>query len=236
MLRTTIETQESERYFNYYDAQSREDYGVAIYPYETLRFANEIGGDCRRSRYEDAETGSYRPCANVMPLVNERGQADAIQSLREDEIVDACELNFASHIHIFNKITLQVILTVIIDKYCVYYPVASGYSEKHNWYIPKGLATEKPMLLSYFGIGGEDKRRMMAELFKRPTTWGEYCQFVSVDNCSTSDDTAVRAPIDESEGEKYFVDGLFTGYFRATEKNDCDSNPKCTGHFVIAPW
>ena len=117
MLRTTIETQESERYFNYYDAQSREDYGVAIYPYETLRFANEIGGDCRRSRSEDAETGSYRPCANVMPLVNERGQADAIQSLREDEIVDACELNFASHIHIFNKITLRVILTVIIDKY-----------------------------------------------------------------------------------------------------------------------
>ena len=93
VLRTTIETQDNERFFNYYDPQSRSDYGVTIYPYETLRFANDIGGDCRKSRFEDAETGDYRPCANVMPLVNERGQADAIQSLRDDEIVDACEFD-----------------------------------------------------------------------------------------------------------------------------------------------
>lgn len=135
-------------------------------------------------------------------------------------------------------ISLRINPTIILTKCGVLFTIysgASGYNEKHNWYIPKSLAEENPMLLSYFGIGGEDKRRMMAEIFKRPTTWGDYCQFVSADNCS-SVDTAVRAPIDENEAEKYFVEGLFTGYFRATEKNDCDSNPNCTGHFVIAPW
>ena len=91
-------------------------------------------------------------------------------------------------------------------------------------------------MLSYYGIGGESNRKKVAELFKRPTTWGDFCTLISLNNCSTASDTAVRAPIDDDEAGKYYVDGLFRGYFRATEKNVCsDANPNCTGHIANVP-
>jgi hypothetical protein len=45
----------------------------------------------------------------------------------------------------------------------------------------------------------------------------------------------VRQPADEKEGGKYFVEGLYPGYFHYTEKNDCFANPNCTGHVVDYP-
>lgn len=111
-----------------------------------------------------------------------------------------------------------------------------GYAEAYNWWIPKVLATEDPTLTSYFGLSGQNNRRKIAELFKRPTTWGDYCEFISANNCAAEDETATRAPTDEEESGRYFAEGLFKGYFRATEKNDCDANPNtCTGHIVLVP-
>ena len=47
---------------------------------------------------------------------------------------------------------------------------------------------------------------------------------------------ATRPPKDDDEGSKYFVDGLYTGYFMSTDENDCDTNPDtCTGHFAEYP-
>ena len=79
---------------------------------------------------------------------------------------------------------------------------------------------------------GEKSREMMANTFLRPTTWKDYCLIVSDNNCTVEDETAMRAPEDESQGSKYFVSGLFKGHFRKTEKNNCSSNPNCTGHFI----
>ena len=105
------------------------------------------------------------------------------------------------------------------------HPVGIGFNDEYKWWIPKFLAKNDPALLSYYGMAGEENRRKLAELFKRPTTWGDYCSLISVDNCKTLDETAVRAPVDVDEAGRYYVENLFKGYFRATEKNSCDSNP-----------
>ena len=73
----------------------------------------------------------------------------------------------------------------------------------------------------------------LAKIFKRPTTWGDYCKHVT--NCTSDDGIAARSPVDESESGRYFVEGLYTGFFRDTEKNDCLLNPNCTGHVVDYP-
>eukprot|EP00934_Nitzschia_sp_Nitz4_P002715 Nitzschia sp. Nitz4//scaffold519_size4018//1976//3065//NITZ4_009257-RA/size4018-augustus-gene-0.7-mRNA-1//-1//CDS//3329553807//2705//frame0 len=85
-------------------------------------------------------------------------------------------------------------------------------------------------------MAGESNRRKLAETFKRPTNWGEYCNEVSVDHCATDDGIASRAPVDETERSRYRVEGEYVGHFRATFENDCDSFPDtCTGHFVDFP-
>jgi len=110
---------------------------------------------------------------------------------------------------------------------------ATGGVGKMNWYIPKFLAIEDPTLASWFGLSGEKNRKRLANNFKRPTNWIDYCLLVSKDNCTTNDAISARHPENEEEGNKYFVEGLFKGYFRKTENNDCITHPdNCTGHIV----
>lgn len=89
------------------------------------------------------------------------------------------------------------------------------------------------LTFSYLGLQGEENRRKLAETFKRPTTWGDYCQLVSINNCSTPDDVAQRAPIDAKEMDCMYMKGFYTGYFRYTDENNCTKNPTtCTGHIA----
>lgn len=116
-------------------------------------------------------------------------------------------------------------------------PMPLGVLGLESWYVPKFTAQENPKLLSYFGLSGdsEEQRRVLAETFLRPTTWEDYCRYVSPSNCDTPDDVAQRAP-DETENKRMFVEGLYTGHFRKTEKSDCDLNPSnCTGHIADYP-
>ena len=92
-----------------------------------------------------------------------------------------------------------------------------------------------PSLANYFGLGGEANREKLAETFKRPTTWGTYCQNVSTTNCTVADGVAARAPAEDEAG-KYFSAGAYTGHFRKTAKNDCcEGQCNCTGHFMDYP-
>ncbi|CAB9506860.1 expressed unknown protein [Seminavis robusta] len=84
---------------------------------------------------------------------------------------------------------------------------------------------------------GPENRQKLANTFKRPTKWKDYCLLVSPDHCNTPDSVAQRPPTVEEESS-YFVEGSYTGYFRATEKNNCDLNNstfKCTGEFIDYP-
>ena len=74
-------------------------------------------------------------------------------------------------------------------------------------------------------------------MFQRPMRWIDYCNQISIDNCTTKDGDGVafRAPADETEGQVYFKKDFYTGYFAPTEKNNCTANPNCTGHLIDYP-
>jgi 7 transmembrane sweet-taste receptor of 3 GCPR len=115
-------------------------------------------------------------------------------------------------------------------------PQALGVLGQEGWWIPRFTAESDPSLLSHLGLAGPHNRRKVAEAFQRPTTWGEYCDLVSPDRCVTPDEVAVRPPVGEWEAGRYFLDGVYAGYFRSTNDNDCDRFPEsCTGHITDYP-
>lgn len=104
----------------------------------------------------------------------------------------------------------------------------------HLW-VPRFTAERDPSLSTYLRLSGEKNRHRLAETFKRPTTWKTYCEEVSTDNCATDDGVASRSPGAEEE-DSMFVEGLYTGHFRATEENDCNNFPNtCNGHVADYP-
>ena len=102
--------------------------------------------------------------------------------------------------------------------------------QQNGWFIPQRTGLHDPTILTYLGLQGQENRRKLAEMFLWPTTFADYCSQVSNSTCTEDDGTASRPPVDESEGERYFVEGVYTGHFRNTDMNDCDLNPTtCVG-------
>jgi len=108
-----------------------------------------------------------------------------------------------------------------------------GQVGKIGWYIPGAVAEKDPSLMSHLGLRGEGNRAKLADTFRRPTTWSEYCEEVSVDNCTTPDGVAERYPNDDGEGLKYHAAGTYTGHFRLLPENNCTLFPTtCTGYIT----
>ena len=78
---------------------------------------------------------------------------------------------------------------------------------------------------------GEDKRELLANTFKQPTNWSDYCSLAE-SNCEEGDEIAARSPTTEKEGGSYFVSGTFKGYFKSHNNPDCATDPTCTGNIV----
>ena len=110
----------------------------------------------------------------------------------------------------------------------------NGVVGRFGLYIPYFTVNRDLSLLHFIGLSGEENRRKVAERFLTPTKFTDYCALVSSDNCTTVDDFAARGPFDDVEGDKYFIKGVYNGFFRKAESNDCELNPKtCVGHIVI---
>jgi hypothetical protein len=108
-------------------------------------------------------------------------------------------------------------------------PNGNGLTGQLGYYIPRFTAENYPELISHFGLRNNPQK--LAEIFKTPITWGEYCDtFTS--NCSNKDDNeiATRLPSSDRERKKYFLEGSYTGFFKENGCNDSFTN--CTGHFV----
>ena len=73
----------------------------------------------------------------------------------------------------------------------------NGVAGYQGWYINKLSIERDPSLASSSGLSGEINRKKMADTFKRPTTWSDYCNFVSSTNCTVEDDVANRPPTSE---------------------------------------
>lgn len=115
-------------------------------------------------------------------------------------------------------------------------PQAMGVMGKEGWFVTKFSVEKDPTLVSFYGLQGSDdeNRLKLAETFKRPTTWKDYCQLISTSNCTVDDGVAKRPPQDESEYDRMFVEGLFTGYFRSNECDLADLST-CSGHIADYP-
>jgi hypothetical protein len=137
-------------------------------------------------------------------------------------------------------------------------PQALGVLGSESWYIPKYTAMTDPSLALYLGLmmnntmGGLSSilndtdeinpdlararamRRKLADTFLRPTTWHDYCSEETDDYCQTPTTVASRPPSSiEMEGQRMYVDDVYTGYFRKTAESDCDNFPdECTGAII----
>lgn len=110
--------------------------------------------------------------------------------------------------------------------YCI-----SGVNARYGLYVPAHTMRREPRFASYFGLQGGENRVKLAETFKQPTNWSDYCALAD-SRCLYDDGVATRNPNSTKEGGSYFVEGEYTGYFKS---NGCDTNPNCIGS-VVSPY
>ena len=178
-------------------------------------------------------TGFYSP-KNTLEYSS---KAYAWEALKTSTNNVACETIQEDCVHVLPEVwNGQVTQWVSSSQEGTIEPVdGCGQVGKIGWYVPSFTAKRDVSLVHYYGLQGEENRAKMAETFKRPTTWIEYCDEVSPDNCTTPDSVAQGYPSDLSETIKYFHDGSYTGYFRMLPENNCTEFPTtCTG-YMIAP-
>ena len=113
----------------------------------------------------------------------------------------------------------------------------NGQVGKGSWYVPTFTAQRDDSLVSVFGLSGEENRAKLADAFRKPITWKEYCEEVSLSNCTEPDTIATRYPTSESEKSMYYSGSdSYIGHFRLTEANNCTINPTtCSGHIIGPP-
>jgi hypothetical protein len=104
----------------------------------------------------------------------------------------------------------------------------NGINVKLGFFIPFITAQRDPTLLTYLGLTGNNNRQKLAETFKTPTTWKDYCDLIN-SNCTHRPEKG-----NKKEEESYFIKDRYEGYFRVDYSNNCTANEFCTGH-VVAP-
>jgi hypothetical protein len=114
-------------------------------------------------------------------------------------------------------------------------PSSNGILGQTSLYVPSFTARKYPTLTSFWGYQGENNRQLLAELFRRPTTWKEYCELVSANNCTVPNTITSGYPSSEQEKRKYFVQDRYTGHFRSTRESDCSQVEDCSGYIVGPP-
>lgn len=158
-------------------------------------------------------------------------------ALQMADEIDDCSLTEVPCVHILPEVWegqfkeyWPLVLNQTIEP-----PAPDGLLGQSGLYIPAFTASRFPQMGIWYGLAGEANRQFLAETFLRPVTWLEYCNEISLFNCSIPSATAARFPLESEEG-LYFAEGLYIGHFRATDANDCTLNPTtCTGHVVTPP-
>lgn len=117
----------------------------------------------------------------------------------------------------------------------IYLPSSNGMLGQTSLYVPSFTARNNPALTSFLGYEGETNRPLLAELFKRPSTWQEYCELVSKNNCTIPNIVTSEYPSSEEEKGQYFAQGRYTGHFEATRESDCTQVQNCAGYIVGPP-
>jgi len=202
---------------SFYDEFNRFEYSSIAYPFEYLKEASKLEGDC---------IAAEKPCAHIMPEVWSGASKQLGEALGKHK--DTSNLHFSSNVYTI----LKVLTFYCAETGCVLPNENNGLVGGLGFYLPLFTVERDWTLTSYHGLQDREK---LADRFKTPTTFADYCVHVSKDNCTSSDDYVERPP-SEDEKENYFVEEIYKGYFRTTPANNCTENPNtCTGHFVNPP-
>jgi hypothetical protein len=124
---------------------------------------------------------------------------------------------------------------ILIGKGSVLSMVSNGMIGGLGYYIPSLTAERDKTLTSFYGLRGDENRVKLADTFREPTNWVNYCEHVDLNNCTVPDDNDIfrRYPNTRQEKDSYFVPDLYSGHFRVTDRNNCTKYPSnCTGHIV----
>uniref|UniRef100_A0A7S4IYQ5 G-protein coupled receptors family 3 profile domain-containing protein n=1 Tax=Odontella aurita TaxID=265563 RepID=A0A7S4IYQ5_9STRA len=206
----TVETGSPDATLDFYDGGNAFGYGTSK-DFESLRRARDapVAGDCR-----------------TVPRTAGGGPDGGVTS-------------YQSCSHVIPEVwhgQLEDVRRDLLREGVVEPPQALGVLAQGLWFVPRFTGERDQTLLNYLGLRGEKNRRKVAEAFLRPTTWGDYCASVSPGGCATDDGVAARPPGDDGEKSRMFAEGLYTGHFRATDRNNCTKYPKtCTGHLADYP-
>ena len=191
---------------DFYDPYGRVSYTRSIGPKAVAQAADAPSGDCRNIVYDPTQYDPTKP-----------------------------ETAYKGCAHYMPE-TWGFWKEYIIDEQKVEPPQGIGVLGYEHWFVTQFTAQEFPQVVSHHGLTGEQNREFLASTFKRPTTWKDYCEEISNDYCATPDNVAQRPPKDGDEGGRYFVQGLYKGHFRATDRNDCIKHPDtCTGSIIDWP-
>jgi hypothetical protein len=205
---STIESGVQDANLDFYDETNRMEYslGNGVQVIENAYCYRAPGGDC--SVYRGNE--EYVPCANVaVDLWSPKTWAPAVESGAGEATKRMSKYHSTSRILLLLDCS-QILLIYNFFIYC--HQTVIGIIGNQNWFITQNTIKMEPSLSSYhrFQFQGRDNRRKLAETFKRPTTWKDYCLYVSENNCTTDNGVAAGPPAqDESEDDKYFVAGVY---------------------------
>ena len=206
---------------SFYSLSNSIEYSEMTYPYDGLKTSIAMASADPASPDPTIDTDSSRRFQNTI----------------DTDRVKNCEATHEECVHVLPEVWAgqeSVLNKLLADR--IIEPVdGCGQVGKVGWFIPGAVGREDPSLMSYYGLQGESNRAKLAETFRRPTTWSEYCEEVSSDNCTTPDGVAQHYPNDADQGLKYFEDGMYIGHFRMLPENNCTQFPTtCTG-YVVGP-
>jgi len=113
---------------------------------------------------------------------------------------------------------------------------SNGILGQVGYYIPSYTAERHRSFTSFYGLRGDENRVKLADTFKEPTTWVDFCELVHLTNCTFTDEEGMPKrwyPKTAKERDSYFVPDLYAGHFRVTDRTNCTKNPDtCKGNLI----
>ena len=232
---TTLETGRPGESIDFYHPALQTDYGTSndLTALEaSIQYSGGTQGCAPIAEQNKGATSEedYQACAHAIPEVG------------KGEIVWCCLRFFfcsyvcllSQHLQVWPTQHLRLAKLRQDNPLVAEAPIGIGVLGQQNWFIPLWTAKRNSSFAHYTGLAGEHNREILADTFKRPTTWGDYCDEVSNSSCTEPDEFATRPPASSDEAQMYHHGwDTFKGYFRKTEENNCEDFPDtCTGHFA----
>ena len=180
---------------------------------------------------DNTAAASFYSPSNTLEYSSVAYPWDALQG------AEKCEDTLEECVHVFPEVWIgqESTWTDAVNNELIEPVEGNGQVGKISWYVPQFTVQKDPSLISFYGLAGEENRHKLAEEFKRPTTWQEYCDQVSEDACATPDDVAQAYP-GEADFDKYWSPPGYTGHFRIMPEDNCTNFPDtCQGNFIAPP-